>query len=333
MQRFEQFLGDIDHLLDSSTDGKAEYVHPALKNLGCVSLVLLREVIAPVVFRNAEEEITDIEVGEEVHVRAVPNKFKYPERGRGLQILRFYEIGGRLPQNKTVLRTKQKPSEAFDLNALVFGDSANQENRVLPVKAAVNYSDALSLLPKHLCVEESFHNRAAEDGTLFDAESKRNSENLFTRHFVKPGTFLVQVLSTRGKVLPPIGLDHLLLCLGLAGAYGGQTSVTGTNIRTHVVGLYGARFERAETSPYELVTALFQEKDLDLSDRASVTQALHRRLSAVHPAAMEANAAQPYLRDLVQRFESDDGALQAAYRSAAGKVGALFDAWFGTGKE
>ncbi|MCB1810566.1 MAG: type I-D CRISPR-associated protein Csc2, partial [Candidatus Competibacteraceae bacterium] len=62
--------------------------------------------------------------------------FKYIERGRGLQILRALGVGGNLPQNKTVLYKGQAPSAAFDLNALVFGDSANQDNRVLPVRAA-----------------------------------------------------------------------------------------------------------------------------------------------------------------------------------------------------
>ena len=71
-------------------------------------------------------------------------------------------------------------------------------------------------------------------GTLWDAEGKKNTENLFTRHFVLPGTLLIQVLTSNGRQLPPIGFDHLLLSLGLAGSYGGQTSVTGVNVRTHI---------------------------------------------------------------------------------------------------
>ena len=137
MNRFDPLLGHIEKLLGESANEKSTYFHPALKNLGSLSLVLIREAIAPVVFRNSEAEITDIEVGEEAHVRAVPNKFKYPEKGRGLQILRLFKVGGRQAQNKTLLLQKQLPSEAFDLNTLVFGDSANQDNRVLPVKAAV----------------------------------------------------------------------------------------------------------------------------------------------------------------------------------------------------
>ncbi|EFK07866.1 putative CRISPR-associated protein Csc2 [delta proteobacterium NaphS2] len=336
MKRFTPYLGDMDSLvaatqIESKGNKEGQYIHPALKNLGCVSLVVVREAIAPVVFRNAEQEITDIEILEEPYIRAIPNKFKYPEKGRGLQILRAYGVGGRLPQNKTTLRKNQKPSDAYDLNTLVFGDSTTHDNRILPVRAGMNYSDGLSLLPKHFCVDESFHNRAMEDGTLFDAESKKNSDNLFTRYFILPGTLMVQVLSTRGKVLPQEGLDHLLLSMGLAGAYGGQTSTTGVNIHSRLAGIYGSKFERAETSPYELVKALSGNR-ADLKDPKDVGEKIHNLLMPLHEAAMTPDEARSYQRNLVERFEADDPELKDQYTKAAPKVAELFDSWFGTGK-
>lgn len=328
MERFVTYLADIEKLTQESQSDKKIYVHPALKNLGCVSIVLLREAIAPVVFRNAEAEITDIEIVDDAYIRAVPNKFKYPEKGRGLQILRALKVGGRMPQNKNALFKGQKPSDAFDLNTLVFGDSINHENRVLPVKAAVNYSDGLSLLPKALCVDETFHNRAAEDGTLFDAEDKKNSDNLFNRYFIKPGTLIVQVLSTRGRVLPPIGLKHLLLCVGLAGSYGGQTSLTGTNIRTRMVGIYGGKFEQVISSPYELIKKLRDTGEETLCDPERAIQALHKLLAPAHETMMGPEAAQDQVEALISVF-NEDGWLATEYREAAPKVANLFDQWFG----
>jgi CRISPR-associated protein Csc2 len=330
MKEFAKYLGKIDHLVDTSTNGKGDYIHPALKNIGSITLVTLREAIAPVVFRNAEQEITDIEFDDETYVRAVPNKFKYPERSRGLQILRTYGVGGRMPQNKTVLMKSQKPSDAFDLNTLVFGDSANHDTRILPVRSGVSYSDGLSLMPKHFCVDETFHNRAMEDGTLFDADSEKNSENLFSRHFILPGTLMVQVLSTRGKVLPPEGLDHLLLSMGIAGLYGGQTAVTGVNLRTHLVGLYGSRFERSLASPYEILKAL--DKDLDRKDSSAVIKSIHKMMEAVHDTVMGPDSLQAYQKQLVEDFEADKPELQTQYVHAAEKTAELFDSWFGTGK-
>jgi len=333
MERFYKYLGSIDHLVKSSPTGTKndEYIHPALKNIGCVTLVVIRKAIAPTVFRNSEQEITDIEIEAEPYVRAVPNKFKYPEKGRGLQILRAYGVGGKLPQNRTVLKKGQKPSEAFDMNTLVFGDSSMQESKVFPVRAAVNYSDGLSIQPKYLCVDESFHIQAMEDGTLFDAQSKKNSDNLFTRHFITPGTLMIQVLSTRGKVLPPEGLDHLLLSMGIAGSYGGQTSTTGVNIHSHFVGIYGSCFERPETSPYEIVKAL-NATVIDKKDCQAVTQGIHDMLRKIHETSMEAKEISTYQSQLVKQFEEDSPALKERYMKAAPKIAELFDSWFGTGK-
>lgn len=331
MEVLQPYLADIAALTDETRiDAKKTYIHPKLKNLGCVSLVLIREAIAPVVFRNAEQEITDIEWLDDVYVRAVPNKFKYPERGRGLQILRAFDVGGNCPQNKTILYKGQKPSDAFDLNTLVFGDSANFDKKVLPVRAAVNYSDALSLLPKHYCVDETFHNRAAEDGTLFDAEGKKNSDNLFTRHFIKPNSLMVQVLSTRGKVLPDIGLKHLLLSVGMAGSYGGQTSITGSNIRTHVVGLYADQFEQAVSSPYELLRRL-QAKTLTedaLKDLGQSRKALHDLLNAEHVLSIDGEEIEHWQAELFEGFNTPNGALEQAYKTAQPQIAYLFDKWF-----
>ena len=331
MKRFADYLGNLDRLTTESQGEKNTYIHPALKNLGVVNVVLLREAVAPVVFRNAEQEITDIEINGEAYVRAVPNKFKYPEKNRGMQILRAYGVGGRQPQNKTVFGKKQKISEVYDLNTLVFGDSSVHDSRVLPVKSGVNYSDGLSLLPKFQCVDETFHNRATEDGTLFDAETSKNSDNLFTRHFVVPGTLMVQVLSSQGRLLPPEALDHLLLSIGVAGTYGGQTSVTGTNIRTIIVGVYAAKFERPDTSPYEIVKTLCQSS-VDCANAAMICTKLHERLAATHEQSMDGAQATDYRTDLVTRFEKGDSDLESQYQRAAQMVGDLFDNWFGTGK-
>ena len=332
MERFTPYLADINNLSCTvKVDAKKEYVQPALKNVGNLSLVLIREAIAPVIFRNAEEEITDIEVKNTTYIRGVPNKFKYPEKGRSLQILRALGVGGKHPQNKTTLQPKKMPSEAYDLNTLVFGDSVVQDGRVLSVKAAVNYSDALSVLRKELCVDSSFHNAAMEDGSLFDADTKKNSNSLFTRHFIRPGSLMVQVLSTRGKLLPQIGLDHLLLSIGVAGAYGGQTSVTGTNIKTHIVGIYGGNYENALSSPYELIKALDPDNEEKGTDVTAVSEHLHNLLNDAYPTVMTGEEAQAYMEGLLQRF--DDNSLKKDYEEAKTHIDKYFDNWFGSGSK
>ena len=324
--RFEPYLNDGDLIEEVvAANGKDTYVMPARRNAGHVAVALIREITAPAVFRNAEEEITDIEDRDGVRrVRATPSKFKFGERGRGLLVLRAWNVGGRLPQNRTAVGDRMPLRDALDLNTLVFGDSAMWGTRVLPVKAAVQYSDALSTVPYRDAVDESFHHRGDETGTLWDAEDKKNTENLFTRHFVLPGTLLVQVLTSNGRQLPPIGLDHLLLSLGLAGSYGGQTSITGVNVRTHIAGIFAARMEAPISSPYELL----RELPPDTTSVADLAAAVVQAMSGHYRTSADTEDARAYQQQLVEAFERDDPALRGRYEEAAPKIADLFEHHF-----
>ncbi len=326
IEKFKPYLND-ENLVENivASNGKDTYVMPARRNAGHLAIVLIREVVAPTVFRNAEEEITDIEDRDGVRrVRATPSKFKFGERGRGLLVLRAMNAGGRLPQNRTAVGERMPIGEALDLNTLVFGDSTMWGTRVIPVKAAVQYSDALSTVPYHDAVSESFHHRGDETGTLWDAEKKENSDNLFTRHFVLPGTLLVQVLTSNGRQLPPIGLDHMLLSLGVAGSYGGQTSVTGVNVRTHIAGIFAARLETPLASPYELL------RELRASETSvnNVTDTIFQAVAGHYRVTADAAEASAYQRQLVDAFEQDDAGLRERYEKGAADVADLFEQHF-----
>ena len=325
IDKFTEYLNDGELVEEVvGANGKDTYVMPARRNAGHIAIAVIREIVAPTVFRNAEEEITDIEDRDGVRrIRATPSKFKFGERGRGLLVLRAWNAGGRLPQNRTAVGERMPIRDALDLNTLVFGDSAMWGTRVLAVKAAVQYSDALSTVPYRDGVGDSFHHRGDETGTLWDAEAKKNSDNLFTRHFIVPGTHLIQVLTSNGRQLPPIGLDHLLLSLGLAGAYGGQTSVTGVNVRTHIAGIFASRLESPIASPYELLRALPQTGSVDeLESVIGDTMAGHYRVHA------NADEASTYQHQLVEAFETDDPDLRGRYEEAATKVADLFEQHF-----
>ncbi len=325
IDKFMPYLNDGDLVEEvTAANGKDTYVMPARRNAGHLAIVLIREITAPTVFRNAEEEITDIEDQEGVRrVRATPSKFKFGERGRGLLVLRTWNVGGRMPQNRTAVGERMPIRDALDLNTLVFGDSVMWGKRVLPVKAAVQYSDALSTVPYRDVVGESFHHRGDETGTLWDAEGKKNTENLFTRHFVVPGTLLIQVLTANGRQLPPIGFDHLLLSLGLAGSYGGQTSVTGVNVRTLIAGVFGCRFETAMASPYELLRALPNTRSA-----AELGVAVTQTMSKHYQTHSDSEEAAAYQQNLVEGFERDDPRLRARYEEAAPKIADLFEQYF-----
>ena len=321
------YLGELDSLIAQAEDknGKS-YAQPALKNLGSVVIPVLREVISPASFRNAEAEITEINHAKTRRVRAVANKFKFGERARGLQVLRLFNSGGHQAQNKTLFRGKDKPSSAYDMNTIVFGDSANHGNKILPVKAAAQYSDALSLQDYATATDVTFHNRAAEDGTLFDAQAKANSANIFERHFVNPGTLLLQTVAFNGRTAPPEALEHFLLCLGLAGAYGGQTSIYGVNVRNHVIGIYAGRFERDIASPYVAIERTGFGNDAAVGDACKRIHALFAEAYPVCVSATEAGRLQATMIDGVEIEHAD---FRARYGNGREKVGRFFDAWFG----
>ena len=326
LDRFSPYLNAGDFTEEVvAANGKNTYLMPARRNAGHLAIVVIREIVAPTIFRNAEEEITDIEDRDGIRrVRATPGKFKFGERGRGLLVLRAWNVGGRQPQNRTAVGEKMPIGQAYDLNTLVFGDSAMRGTQVLPVKAAVQYSDALSTIPYRDAVGESFHHRGDETGTLWDAEKKKNTDNLFTRHFVLPGTLLVQVLTSGGRQLPAIGFDHLLLSLGLAGAYGGQTSVTGVNVRTHIAGVFGARLEAPISSPYELLRSLPGTRSVD-----ELASAVEQEMCKAYPVRAGRAEATAYQRHLLQAFENDDSELRNRYKEAAPKISSLFEQHFG----
>lgn len=331
ISNIKNYLTDLDHLLVEVEADNATYVQPALRNLGAVSIVLVREIIAPTVFKNSDAENTDIEVqtnkGLINALRAVPNKFKHRERGRGLQILRELGVGGAYPQNKASAGKQSSLREVFDLNSFVFGDSVLRNGSVLPCKAATMYSDGVSTSEYVSSVGKTFHNRAAEDGTLFDALSKSNSSKIFDRHFILPGTLFVQTISTVGKVMTPEAFDHLLLSIGFGGAYGGQTSISGVNVRTHVAGIYGSKVERPETSPYLMASDLIAQDRRQTVDE--VIEHVSSTLAPLHTTSVDSSVSREYIEDLVSRLEGNDPALIKQYKNAADKVGDLFEQWFG----
>lgn len=325
--KLKEYLGDIDSLANVGK-GSDEYIQPALKNLGSICIPIIREVISPASFRNADQEVTDVTTYGTRRIRAIANKFKYGERARGLQILRLMGAGGRMAQNRTFFGEKDKVSTGYDMNTVVFGDSANRGKNVLPVKAGVQYSDAVSLSSYVSSVDSTFHNRAAEDGSLWDAENNKNSVNLFERHFVRPGTLLLQALTLSGRTMTMEALRHLLLTVASAGAYGGQTSIYGVNVRNHVVGIYASKFERGVASPYEAIHASGDLEDADVATSLATLSQTYREEYPVEIAGSEVAAEISAMMTLI---ENGDAGLRADYQEAAGKIGQFFDGWFGFG--
>jgi hypothetical protein len=311
------------------------YDIPALPEAQCIVIPLVREAIAPILVRNNDaDEITDMVFedaqGSRVNrVRIIASKTKGVERRRGAQILRAMGMGGWTAANKAAVPKGKKPGEVFDLNSLVFGDSGmideGGKKFVAPIHAAVLYSDAISVQPKREIIHSVFRQGGiAEDGGNFDAEGHQSSNNIFTTYAVNPGALFVQSLVLPGRRLTREGLDHLLLSIGLTGAYGGATAVTGTNLRTRCLGIYWGRLERAVNAPGEMLKAIGAARDAE-----GVVRALEQAFAAAYPHAIARETMEKALDALIGEFESGSPELLARYAAAKDQAAALFDAWFG----
>jgi hypothetical protein len=112
----------------------------------------------------------------------------------------------------------------------------------------------------------------------------------------------------------------------MAGAYGGQTSVYGINVRNHIVGLYAGRFERDVASPYVAVEAV--RAGIDGLGALEVVAALDRLYSSAYAIRVDADAVAEHQAKLRAGVEAEDETLQSVYQATHRKVGAFFDAWF-----
>jgi CRISPR type I-D-associated protein Csc2 len=303
---------------------------PVLPEAQCIVIPVIREAIAPLIIRNNDADmITDIELADELRVRMIASKTKGVERRRGSQILRTLGLGGRAAANKAYV--KNKPSEVFDLNTFVFGDSATggkSKKSIYPVHAAVLYSDAISVQPYDSLIDDVFRQGGiSEEYVSYDPETQKTSSNIFTTRSVRPGALFIQTLVMLGHRITKESFNHLLLSIGLAGSYGGATATTGTNLKTHLAGVYWGKIERGINAPSQLLKKL--KYDTTVADLVKQIAQLMQGKEA-YPHHIDVEALNAHVQQLIAAFESEpvNQELKNDYEKAAVEMRELFDAWF-----
>src|SRR5262249_44201016 len=146
----------------------------------------------------------------------------------------------------------------------------------------------------------------------FDAQTGKTSSNIFTTRAVLPNTLFVQSLVMIGRRMPREAFDHLLLSIGLAGSYGGATATTGTNLKTHLCGVYWGAFERSINAPQEMLRALHtleSEPSVDVAQGLAHLDQAFSHPETGYPHHIAAESLRQYVAQLIQAFETDDKAL------------------------
>lgn len=326
MSTFTDLWATLPTTMQAEYELKEMVTIPRLPQSQCIVLPLVRTSIAPMLIRNNDAELTtDLYVAGANRVRMIASKTKGVERRRGAQILRMLGLGGYSAANKAFKPKNKRMSTIFDLNTVLFGDSAKgTEKAIYPVHAAVLYSDAISVESVAGQIDSVFRQGGVyEDGGTFDPASQSTSSNIFTTYSVKTGTRFIQTLVLIGNRVTRETLDHLLLSIGLAGSYGGATATTGTNLQTTVAGIYWGALERPINAPGQLLLHL----DATNSTDAMVTT-LADLFAREYPHGIAPEVAAAYVGDLVHRLEHDDSALVGQYGHGAEQAAQLFDAWF-----
>lgn len=333
----------IDEIKEEAPSEK--YIQASRKRMGSAVFFVARRTLGNLVLRGEDPETQDAAVPglDEPRVCAGALKMKFGDRQKGLQILRAMGAGGRHAQNRTDL-AGGSPGKAFDLNAALFGDSADSAGVVYPVKAAALYQDALSLLPYGDCVGSRFGILSGEEGTLWDVENKKNSNNLRTDHFVRPGVTLLQTIVFSGRTFPKEGVAHLLAALSGASSGGGRTSANGVNMETRILGACALPMLLPSFSSYDLVGRLASGKDLDgLQSMNEDFSSLEKAIEAIVREDARRSAGEDGEKSLVWagsdavgemqseimgKIFAGDAILTDSYRKIAGAYESFFDAVF-----
>jgi CRISPR-associated protein Csc2 len=350
---FEQLRKEVkvDYTL-----AKEPFAIPALPQAQCIVIPIIREAIAPILIRNNDSDtITDILANDKLRVRMIASKTKGVERRRGSQILRTLGKGGKAATNKGFISEKKGilPSHVFDLNSFVFGDSVQKE-QVYQVHASVLYSDALSIQPKNQLTDTVFRQGGiSEEFSNFEADEKKTSSNVFNTRSVVAGAVFVQSLVMTGHHITREAFNHLLLSIGLAGSYGGSTATTGTNLKTHLCGVYWGAFEKSINAPQEMLAKLeeakldvplIQEKGVirniklnvngkkEKNSENCIIRHLEQTFQNEYPFHISVDDLENHVATLLKAFEDANGSdyehLEKDYEKAAKEVADLFDCWF-----
>jgi CRISPR-associated protein Csc2 len=112
------------------------------------------------------------------------------------------------------------------------------------IPSRVLYSHSYSIRDKFKITEILQHNQLGDFGTTIDSKGE-NKTGLFMTEYVKPGVFFPSFLTLQNPTAEL--LFHLLISLK-ASSYGAQTSITGSNIKNHIIGILGCKVEPPVTS-------------------------------------------------------------------------------------
>ncbi len=200
-----------------------------------VTLVVLRTVTDPILFRSTDSERAETQdFNGTIHAQVNGEKFVSKERLTGLNLCReLDENGNIIAPEYTYNEPIQSLPKSQTADLLTYGLAGTVSGATFSQKSRVIEGYTYSLEPYDLMNKET-HNALYESGTMRD-EKGGQSEALFNPVKVQPGTHFVHFITLEaGTKEMFLYLIHNILNTG---RYGARETRTGRNMKNEIVGL------------------------------------------------------------------------------------------------
>jgi len=210
-----------------------------------IVLALVREIIGPFINRSEDpDETISIKIKGNRDVIEIPaRKFKSKEKLLGIRLCKaFNTIDFDYEYNDI------KNSEMLkNPNSALFGDTLVESGRgnqaMLPSR--VLYSSSYSIRPRIDLTRKLTHNALSGQGTMWDRNEGENRKSLFETEYIIPGAVFPSFITLKDPT--PELLYHFIMTLRET-SYGAQTSITGSNVKNHIVAVLACGIEPPITS-------------------------------------------------------------------------------------
>ena len=249
------------------SDGFAEKYEIYRRARPTVTLIVLRTVTDPILFRSTDSERAETqEFNGVIHAQVNGEKFVSKERLTGLNLCR------KLDEDENIISEEYTYNEPIpslpkskNADMLTYGLAGTVSGATFSQKSHVIEGYTYSLEPYDLMNKE-VHNALYESGTMLSDKivngKRKQSESLFNPVKVQPGTHFVHFITLEaGTKEMLLYLMHNILNTG---RYGARETRTGRNMKNEIVGMITSAGD-SSLSCGELISDYITESESELS--------------------------------------------------------------------
>jgi len=247
-------------------DGFAEKYEIYRRARPTVTLIVLRTVTDPILFRSTDSERAETqEFNGVIHAQVNGEKFVSKERLTGLNLCRKLDEGENIISGEYTYNEPVSLLKSQNADMLTYGLAGTVSGKTFSQKSHVIEGYTYSLEPYDLMNKE-LHNAPYESGTMLSDKivrgRRKQSESLFNPVKVQPGTHFVHFVTLEAGTKEM--LLYLLYNIFNTGRYGARETRTGRNMKNEVVGLITSAGD-SSLSCGEMISDYITESESELS--------------------------------------------------------------------